>query len=418
MPSYTGLTPAQFSELFVNPTWAGSFVSPETAARAIPVKASCSLIAGGITAMPLRVLRRDISEGAFIQAPADDHPLWWLLNESPNDDMAAAQFWQRVVCYLLLWGQSFARIVRVGKTLNVSELIHYHNKDVQVVCEWDQGRRRNRIVRYILNEDGRYLSVIPEDMLHFRGDMAVGQPPRSAIIESARQAIGLTLAIEEYCGRVFANGATPRVVLKYPAGTKITDEQREIIRDAWIKSYAGSSQAGLPLILAGGDVQKVSFTASEAQMLEARKFQVIDIARAFGVPPFMIGETEKTSAWGTGIEQLGKGFVRFTLSPHMTALEQEVTRKLFRTSRFFVDFDEEALARGDMKSLGDWYRQALGGAQGPGFMAPNEVRRRLNLPPVDGGDSLFEPAGGADNASTEKSTAGADSGEPGQAAAV
>lgn len=417
IPSYSSLTPEQFSELFCAPTWAGTYVTPDTASQAIPVKASCSLIAGGITAMPIRVLRRELIDGEFVQSPADDNDYWWLLNESPSDDMAAAQFWQRIVTHLLLWGQSFARIIRKGRTLEIAELVHYHNGCVQVVHEWDAARRRNRITRYVVNEDGRYFSVIPEDMLHFRGDMAVGAPARSAIIYSARQAIGLTLAIEEYCARVFAHGGTPRIVLKYPPGTKFTDEQKKALRDAWLNSFGTSERAGLPIPTSGAEVQKVSFTAQELQMLDARKFQVIEIARAFGIPPYMIGETEKTSAWGTGIEQLGKGFIRFTLSPHMTAIEQELSRKLFRNSRLFVDFDEESLARGDMKSLGDWYRQAVGGSQGPGFMSVNEVRRRLKLAPKDGGDELYDPGENLDEPAPEPA-AGADPAEPEAAAAV
>lgn len=415
--SLEGLTLGQFADLFTAPTWAGAYVTPENASKAIPVKASCALIAGGITAMPLRVMKRSILDGSFIQEPADDHDYWWLMNESPNDDMAAAQFWQRIVDHLLLWGQSFARIVRVGRTLAIGEIYHCHNNDVQPIREWDPVKRRNRITHYVVRDDGRYFHVLPEDMLHFRGDMAIGMPARSAILESARQAIGITLAVEEHCGRFFANGGTPRTALKFPPGTKITDEQKRLIKDAWLAQVGGSGNAGLPFATTA-EVQKISFTAQEAQMLEARKFQVIDIARAFGVPPFMIGETEKTSAWGTGIEQMGKGFVRFTLSPHMIAIEQEVTRKLFRSSRFFVDFDEESLARGDMKSLGDWYRQAIGGSQGPGFMKPNEVRRRLSLPPVDGGDELYDPGDNLDESSAANPSRKSDPVEPDQTTGV
>lgn len=415
--SLTGLTPSEFAALFVTPTWAGTYVTASTAARAIPVKASLALISGGITAMPLRVMRRELQDGEFIQQPADEHDFWWLLNESPNDDMAAAQFWQRITDHLLLWGESFARIIRKGRTLDIAEISHLHNNNVQQVLEWDAARRRNRIVRYAVSDSGRYFSVLPEDMLHFRGDMAIGPPSRSAIIEAARQAIGIVLAIEEYCGRFFANGGTSRIAIKYPPGIKISDDQRQAIRDEWMSRMAGGQNVGLPLVTAGGEVSKISFTASEAQLLEARKFQVIDIARAFGVPPFMIGETEKTSAWGSGIEQMGKGFVRFTLSPHMTAIEQEITRKLFRTSRFFVDFDEEALSRGDMKSLGDWYRQAIGGSNGPGFMAPNEIRRRLKLPPKPDGDDLYDP-GDLSNAKPTKPADEPDPDEPETAAAV
>jgi HK97 family phage portal protein len=263
---------------------------------------------------------------------------------------------------------------------------------VQPVREWDESRRRWRITKYAVNDNGMYYGVDPSDMLDFRGKTAIGEPVRSAILDSCREAVGIVLAVEKYCGRIFSNGGTPRLALSYPAGVKITDEQKAKIREEWPKYYGGGENAHLPFVVgAGGKIEKISFSASEAQMLEARKFQVIDIARAFGVPPFMIGENEKQSSWGSGIEQMSQGFVRYTLSPYMTAIEQEINRKIFSQQTYVVDFDEEALSRGDMKSLGEWFRQAIGGSQGPGFLMPNEVRRRINMPPVPGGDKLYDP---------------------------
>jgi HK97 family phage portal protein len=208
------------------------------------------------------------------------------------------------------------------------------------------------------------------------------------------------------------------MVLSFPSGVKLNAEQQQLLREAYVRRLGGADNAAVPFVLTdGGDAKKLSFTAEEAQMLDARKFQVIEIARAFGVPPFMIGETEKNSAWGTGIEQMSQGFIRYTLGPHITAIEQELNRKLFGIDRFFVDFDEEALSRGDMKSLGDWFRQAVGGNNGPGFMTVNEVRSRLKLPPVDGGTDIYVPAGGSNAQGTEPAASPAGS-EPGQAATV
>lgn len=388
----------------------GKTVSPESAARAIPVQACVALIAGGIVAMPMRVLRREIVDGTFLQASADDHEYWWLFNESPNDDYSAAQFWERAVRSMLLYGAGYARIIRKGRSNIASEIVDVPPTAVTVIRDWDEGRRRLVTKGYAVDDGYRRLGVAPEDMLHFRGEQTPGENPRSSILEAAREAIGLTLAIEDYCGRIFSNGGMPKTVLSFPTGAKMTDAQVDALRKAWVERYGGTLNAALPLVLQqGGKAEKLSFTAEEAQMLEARKFQVIDIARAFRVPPFMIGETEKTSAWGTGIEQMSQGFIRYTLSRHMTAIEQEVTRKLFKTTRYFVDFDEEALTRGDMKSLGDWFRQAVGGSQGPGFLTVNEVRARINRSPVTGGDELYTPKG-TDNA--QEPTPGTDPAEP------
>ncbi len=132
-------------------------------------------------------------------------------------------------------------------------------------------------------------------------------------------------------------------------------------------------------------------TAVDAELLESRKFQVIDIARAFGVPPHMIGATETTSSWGTGIEQQTIGFVKYTLQPYINRIEQELNRKLIRTAKYFVEFNLDGLMRGDYKTRNEGYRIALGRAGEPGWMTINEVRRLDNLPPIDGGDQLWKP---------------------------
>lgn len=420
-----GLSWSDIADLFSVGTSSGAMVSADSAARAIPVHACCTLIAGGIISMPLRIMRREFVDGMMTQIPADDHDFWWLFNEQPNSDCTSAQFWEEIVRNKLLRGRAFARIIRKegGRGIGVREIVQIPNSKVRPIKQWDASLRRERIVSYDVTDGTRKYAVLPEDMLDFRGNVptnncvgsASDSSSVSSIIDSAREAIGITLTIEEYCGRFFSNGGTPRVVLKFPAGQKLDEPQKNALRDVWMQKYGGASNAALPLVLNnGGDISKLSFNAEEAQMLEARKFQVIEIARAFGVPPFMIGETEKTSAWGTGIEQMSQGFIRYTLGPHITGVEQELNRKLFSKSSTFVDFDEEALSRGDMKATGDWFRQAVGGSQGPGFITVNEVRRALKRPTIAGGDELYIPKG-ASNASVPQSTDGADSGQSQQA---
>ena len=132
-------------------------------------------------------------------------------------------------------------------------------------------------------------------------------------------------------------------------------------------------------------------SAEDAQLIESRQFSVSDICRFFGVPPVMIGETEKTSSWGSGVEQMARWFTTFTLNDHLTAIEQELEAKLFRDS-YFAEFDESELTRGETKTRGDFYRIARGSMQEPGFMTTNEIRAAEGLPPVAGGDALQGPA--------------------------
>ncbi|NDC86791.1 MAG: phage portal protein [Betaproteobacteria bacterium] len=102
----------------------------------------------------------------------------------------------------------------------------------------------------------------------------------------------------------------------------------------------------------------------------------------------MIGHTEKTTSWGSGVEQMSIGFVKFTLQRHLVAFEQEINAKVFKTSRNFCEFQTSGLERGDIKSRNESYRIALGRAGEPGWMSVNEVRKLENMPPIEGFDAI------------------------------
>ncbi|MDF1506351.1 phage portal protein, partial [Roseisolibacter sp. H3M3-2] len=150
----------------------------------------------------------------------------------------------------------------------------------------------------------------------------------------------------------------------------------------------------------GAKWEKASVTAKDAQLLELLQYSAVDVARIFGCPPHMIGETSAATSWGTGIEQMTIGFRLYTVMPHMRRMAKELSRKLFpmigaRAPSLFVDFDVDALDVGDSKSQGELFAKALGGNQQPGWMSQNEVRRRKNLPPIADGDRVYFPPASA-----------------------
>ena len=128
----------------------------------------------------------------------------------------------------------------------------------------------------------------------------------------------------------------------------------------------------------------LEISPADAQTLESRRFQVTDIARIFGVPPHLIGETDKSSSWGTGIEQMTLGFNTFTLAPWLRRIEQEFNRKIFSKGDY-CEFCVEGLLRGDSASRSAYYASAIQN----GWMTPNEARRKENMPDEKGGDRLF-----------------------------
>ena len=138
-----------------------------------------------------------------------------------------------------------------------------------------------------------------------------------------------------------------------------------------------------PLILSGGlEAAQISVNPKDAEILATRMFGVEELCRILGVPPHMVGHTDKSTSWGSGIEEQGMGFVRYTLMRHMTPVAQEFNRKLWPSrSKYFVEHNTEALVRGDLKARFEAYRVALGRAGEQPWMSAQEIRRREKLPP-------------------------------------
>jgi HK97 family phage portal protein len=147
------------------------------------------------------------------------------------------------------------------------------------------------------------------------------------------------------------------------------------------------------VILQGGlKLHQLTMSMEDAQLLSTRNFQIQEICRIFGVPPHMVGHTEASTSWGSGIEQQSLGFVTYTLQRHTVPFEQELNHKLFKTARLYCEFLTAGLLRGDTKSRFEAYRIALGRAGEPAWMRPSEVRKLENLPADDALDAATEPA--------------------------
>lgn len=379
---------------------AGISVTATSAQRVSAVAACRQKIAGSISTLRLDILQ--IDGDTEVKLPRD--ALWYLLNESPSSQYTATSHWDNKVSEQLLRGDGFTWIRR-RMNGTVAELMPLPWSAVQ---PW---RQPGGGIRYYVNlpEYGIQTWIDPSDILHFPGSGFDGLRSMSVIAYGAKNAIGNALAMDDYSGKFFSNGAHPSMVIEAPA--KMDSPQVTQLQESFARKYAGNENAHrLPLVLTQGlKAKEISLSAEDAQLLEARKFQVVDIARAFGVPPHMIGETSGSSAVGAGYEQQARDFVMHTLRLHLKRLEQELNRKLFpRDNGKFVRFDLGDLIEGDSKAQAEYNRAALGGpGTGPGWMSVNEVRKSKGLPPVSGGDKLFTPVESAKKASNEDTTAAA-----------
>ena len=355
----------------------GFSVNEETSMRVSAVYACVRLIAGAVATLPVNIYERDPLGRKEV-----DSPLWYLLNESPHKRWTAASMWEWIIKCNCLRGDAYIVLVRNAAGV-VTELRPLHPSMVRAQRDGD------RLV-YNVNEYERYYGVDQDDMLHIAGFGYDGVQSQSVIEYAAFQSIGVALATDEYSGSFFANGAMTKHLIS--TDKKATSEQVEAVRREYENKYAGANNSGKPMILTEGlKLTELSMSSADAELLDSRKYQVIDIARAFGVPPHMIGAQETTSSWGSGVEQMSIGFVKYTLNPYLNRIADELNRKIYRTSRYYIEFQLDGLLRGDSKAESEADRQAIGGSQGPGWITPNELRKKKNLPPLEGGDVLYDP---------------------------
>lgn len=356
------------------PTDSGVLVSEQTAMKSSAVYGCVTLLAKLISSMPLKVYRRT-SKGDAVEVP-DTIP-YYLLHDEPNPAMTSCVWREYLMANVLLCGNAYAVIGRdqANRVVDLFPVPHY-----MVVPERVNGRNQYTVTL----SDGTREVFDQSDMIHVPGLGFDGLRGYSVITWAARQAVGLSLATESHRAKLFSNGARLNVVLKHPKS--LTGDAQKRLKQQFDQQYSGVHNAFKTLVLEEGlDVSNVSMTSEDAQFLETWRFQVEDIARFFGVPPHMIGHTDKQTSWGTGIEQQFLGFLISTLIFWATRFEQEFNRKLFPRSPFYAQFKLQGLLRGDSKARSDYYAS---GHQN-GWLTTNEIRKAEDLLPVPGGDMLF-----------------------------
>ncbi|MGN8113282.1 phage portal protein [Labrys sp. 22185] len=354
-------------------SYSGERVGTASALGLSAVWACVNLLAGSIGSLPLNVYRTDAAGNRIV---AKDHPLYRVLHDAPNTYQTALDFWEFMSASVELRGNAYARIMRSAGA--VSSLMPMQPDAVSV------RRASAGKLEYSWSLDGKSGVSAGADILHIRG---FGGSPQGGLstLTYARQSLGLALAIDRAASSTFKNGLRPSGVLKF--AKFLTDPQRTVVEEKLAEKFAGAINAGRPFVLEGGsEWQSLAIDPEDAQMLQSRGFGVEDICRWFGVPPFMVGHTEKSTSWGTGLEQQVLGFVKFTLRRRLRRIEAALMQQLLspddRAAGVSIEFNIEGLLRGDSSGRARFYQQMTA----IGAMTINEVRALENLPAVEGGD--------------------------------
>jgi HK97 family phage portal protein len=349
----------------------------EQSALSISAFFSClRLVASTIASLPLPIYRRD---GDGIATEFRDAPLWRVLHESPNADQTPLDYVEFLVISMLMRGDHYARKLKDGARLIGLEPVR---PDIVQVS-----RARSGELRYKWALSGEAYDLGEADVFHIRG-FGGGPMHGMPVLQHARNSLGVALAADQAAGAMFTNGVQPSGALTFDKFLNADD--RKTAREDLAGQFTGANNAGRPLILEGGTKwEQISLNANDAQLLESRAWSVEEVCRWFGVPPVLIGHSKDTTTWGTGIEQILLGFLKFTLMPHLRRIELAISKQLLtpaeRAQGLFAQFNLEGLLRGDSAARARFYEIMTR----VGVMSRNECRRKENLPPVDGGDEIM-----------------------------
>lgn len=354
---------------------AGINISTDRALMYAAVYCAIRIISESVGSLPCKVYRQT-ADGAD-RVVDRLHPLWKVLHDRPHPNLAASAFFESMTSHLNTNGNAYSEIVKVRDgTVRLSPInpVYVMPKlasDASLTYEVHDNSEKGRRV---LN---------PDSLLHVRGlsgDGILGWSP----IRAAREAIGLGMAAERHGATFFGNGSRPSGVLITP-GTM--DEPTETaLRAAWESMYGGQNSNKTAILKDGLDFKPISIPNEDAQFLETRKFQVLEIARIWRIPPHMLADRDASTR--ASVEQEALEFVTHTLRPWLIRWEQELNYKLFRNDpEHYCEFVIDALLRADILTRARVYQLMIQSR----VMNPNEARERENMSPYEGGDSFENP---------------------------
>ena len=351
-----------------------SVVTDERNMQISTVWACIRLISTVTASLPLDVYQTKNDQRTKVD---NSHPLAKLLRFRPNNFMTALEFREAMTMQLCAYGNAYAHVERnsVGDVISMVPLMSA-NMEVRLS---DNGK--NIIYRY--RRDTEYADFSQKEIFHLKGFGFNGLTGLSPLAFSAKSA-GVAIAMEDNQREFFANGA------KYPQilmtdGKVLTKEQRGQLEENFKEIAGGPVKKRLWILESGFTTQPIGVSPQDSEILSARKFQVAELARFYGVPPHLVGDVDKTTSWGSGIEQQNLGFLQYTLKPYLDRWEYSIERWLVKESEqgiIHAEHNHDGLLRGDSTSRASFMQIMVN----TGIRTVNEVRRLDNLPPLPGGD--------------------------------
>ena len=330
------------------------------------------VISDSVAQLPLEPFKID-SDG--YKKKYTEHPTYYLLNREPNERMSRFTFMKTLITSVLLKGNGYALIERDIKGDAIA--LKLIPADLVTIKELN-GKIMYTIVGY--NQLIEAVNMI--HILNFSYDGITG----ISTLSHAKTTLGLATDSEAHAAGFFRGGANLAGIIK--VDSTLTPKQKLDIANAWQTTFSPvtGTPNGVAVLEGNMNFQPITVNPSDAQLLETREFNVIDICRFFGVSPVKAFDLSKSSY--STVEATQLAFLTDTLSPLLEKIELEFQRKLYKPSEkksIDVRFDTSVLLRADKASLAEYYNKLFQ----IGSITPNEIRKALDLEPIENGDKSF-----------------------------
>jgi len=367
------------------PTATGVAVSEEKALKSVPYFAGVRLISETVGQVPLIYYKRVMrgrEPGRRGKERAVEEKLYWLLHEEPNPEMDAVAYKSALTGQCVVWGSAFAEI-------------DWDMDAGEPRALWPLNVSMMKLMRDEKTRELRYVYTLPDGQPHIFQPWQIWHMTAFGLnglagfnnVSQAREALGLTMAMEEQGARFFGQGARLGAVLTHPG--QLSNETKKANVKHFQEEYGGLSNSYRVAILDEGiDIKEIGVPPDKAQQLESRTFQIQEVARMLNVTPHKL--MELSHATYSNIEHQDLEFLKYTMGIWFRRWEQASNRRLILPAErgvYFCEFLEEALLRADTKTRAEFYKELFY----LGSFSPNDIREKENMNPIDdpGGDRYY-----------------------------
>jgi HK97 family phage portal protein len=357
-------------------TWAGKPVSADGAMQLSAWWRGVRLYADVTGAASLKFYERLPNDDRRQVAP-DEHPIANLISVEPNVDQTTQEFWGSQAAGLAIFGNAYAEKQFSGNRLVALQPLPWNTYPF---------RDENWNLQYRFSYGGKVDTLPREKVFHTKG-FNLGGDLGISPLEAARQGLSISLATEQAAGQTFAQGLR---MSGFFTGPKLTQPQREQFTETFIDPIKGNDATAHYGILENGfDFKQINIPPKDAEMLLSRRHNIEEIARFLGMPPVLLGHvSDGGTQWGTGVEAIINQWRVLGLDSFWRNIETSINKRLLSPvdrGKYYAEFDRDALMRMDSIARGEFMSKMIQN----GLKTPNELRKKNNDHPLDGGDILL-----------------------------